>query len=308
MRLPQLARWESEGRYVNSTLFGHKVFCKDVGQPAAAPERTLLLLHGFPESSFSYHKVVAGLARVFERIVLFDFPGYGLSDKPVENYTYSLFEQADIALQVWRQLGVSGGHLLSHDMGDSVATELVARHVSALLPGWLSAGLKSFTFTNGNMAMDLARLRLGQRALLSAAGPAFSELIAGWKPYDATVRSAQGNANLSAEDIELMWNATQQQDGHRKNHRVIQYLKDRLRFEKTRWLPSLTQVQEPVHICWGDADAVSPAPVAKHLKQRWCPQARLTLMPGVGHFCQLSDPEIWVESVLRFYREDCGLN
>ena len=66
-------------------------------------------------------------------------------------------------------------------------------------------------------------------------------------------------------------------------------------------------VQGPVHVCWGDADAVSPAPVARYLKEKVCPAATLTLMPGVGHFCQLSDPEPWLASVLGFYRERCGL-
>src|SRR6516162_5179070 len=166
MLAPQLKQSELDGQYLKTVLFQHKVFCKDVGNPAAAPDRTLLLLHGFPESSFSFHKVVEGLAKLFDRVVLFDFPGYGLSDKPIANYTYSLFEQTDVALQVWKERGVTGGHVLSHDMGDSVHTELVARHVSGLLPAWLSAGFKSFTFTNGNMVLDLARLRLGQKALL----------------------------------------------------------------------------------------------------------------------------------------------
>jgi hypothetical protein len=29
----------------------------------------------------------------------------------------------------------------------------------------------------------------------------------------------------------------------------------------------------------------------------------LTLMPGVGHFCQLSDPELWVKSVTAFHAD-----
>ena len=99
MLAPQLKQWESEGRYLKTVLFQHKVFCNDFGNPAAPPDRTLLLLHGFPESSFSFHKVIGGLAKLFDRVVLFDFPGYGLSDKPLANYTYSLFEQADVALQ-----------------------------------------------------------------------------------------------------------------------------------------------------------------------------------------------------------------
>ncbi len=74
---PQLKQWESEGRYLKTVLFQHKVFCKDVGNPAAPPDRTLLLLHGFPESSFSFHKVVGGLTQLFDRVVLFDFPATG---------------------------------------------------------------------------------------------------------------------------------------------------------------------------------------------------------------------------------------
>jgi pimeloyl-ACP methyl ester carboxylesterase len=308
MLAPQMKQWESEGRYLTTVLFQHKVFCKDVGSPAAPRERTLLVLHGFPESSFSFHKVVDGLAKLFDRVVLFDFPGYGLSDKPLAHYTYSLFEQADVALQVWKGLGVTGGHVLSHDMGDSVHTELIARHISGLLPASLSAGFKSFTFTNGNMVLDLAQLRLGQKVLLGPAGPLFSHLFANWCSFNVTVRSAQGNDRLPQEETEHMWANLKLQDGHRMSHLVIQYLKDRMRFEKTRWLPSLSLVKEPVHICWGDADAVSPVAVARHLKERVCPRARLTLMPGVGHFCQLSDPDVWLASVGTFYNEECGLS
>src|SRR5262249_38640297 len=126
MLAPQLKQWESEGRYLTTVLFQHKVFCKDCGNPTAPPDRTLLLLHGFPESSFSFHKVLKELAKLFDHVVLFDFPGYGLSDKPIANYTHSLFEQADVALQVWKERGVTGGRVLSHDTGDSVHTELVA--------------------------------------------------------------------------------------------------------------------------------------------------------------------------------------
>src|SRR5262249_12923120 len=153
---------------------------------------------------------------------------------------------------------------------------------------------KSFTFTNGNMVLDLARLRLGQKALLGAAGPLFSRLFANWSSFNFTVQSAQGNDRLTQEDAELMWAHVQLQDGHRMNHLVIQYLKDRRRFEKTRWLPSLSLVKEPVHICWGDADAVSPAKVARHLKEHVCPRARLTLMPDVWHFCHPSDHDKWL--------------
>lgn len=300
MLMPELEQWQSKGQYLRTILFQHQVFCRQLGKPEAAPENTLLLLHGFPESSFSFHKVVDGLARVFERIVLFDFLGYGLSDKPVENYGYSLFEQADLALQVWDRLGVRGGHLLAHDMGDSVATELVARQVGGTLPARFSAGFRSFTFTNGSMVLDLADLRVMQRLLLSAIGPLVSRLLS-YRALRQQLRSAHGADTLSDQDINLIWHNLRQQDGHRKTHLLMRYLQDRRRFEKTRWLPSLSLVKEPMHLCWGDADAVARVEMAHQLKQDVCPAARLTVMPGVGHFCQLSDPETWVKSIAAFY-------
>ena len=93
-------------------------------------------------------------------------------------------------------------------------------------------GLKSFTFTNGNMVLDLAQLRLGQKVLLGAAGPLFSRLFANWSSFNFTLQRAHGNDRLTQEDAELMWANVQLQDGHRMNHLVIQYLKDRMRFRK----------------------------------------------------------------------------
>ena len=185
-------------------------------------------------------------------------------------------------------------------MGDSVATELVARHVNGTLPGWFSSGFQSFTFTNGSMVIEMAGLRATQKLLLTRFGPQLSKLF-NYRLFSQQLRSAQGNDGLTERDIELMWENVCLQNGERINYLLIKYIEDRRRFEKTRWLPSLAKVKEPVHFCWGDADAVARVEMAHHLKQQVCQSATLTLMAGVGHFCQLSDPEVWVESVSAFW-------
>lgn len=298
--MSNLSRWKDNGQHIETPLFQHKIFTVDLGDSAAPAEKTLLLIHGFPESSFSYHKVVDGLLKTFNRVVLFDFIGYGYSDKPTASFTYSLIEQADVALEVWKQLGVSGGHMLSHDMGDSVATELAARDAAGNLPAWFSNGFQSYTFTNGSMVLDLANLRLGQKALLSPIGGMFSKL-ATKRLFLQQAASAHGNDGLALDDIEQMYQQTTEQNGHRLNHKIIRYLNDRKRFEKTRWLPSLGLIKQPIHLCWGDADAVANVAMAHYLKATVCINATVTLMPNVGHFCQLSDPDIWVDSVSAFY-------
>ena len=59
----------------------------------------------------------------------------------------------------------------------------------------------------------------------------------------------------------------------------------------------------PVHICWGEADAVAQLEIALTLKNRVCPEAVLTTLPGVGHFCQLGSPGEWLQGILDFYRK-----
>ena len=297
---PQLTSWKAAGHFIPYGPFQHQLFVKQLGDTNAIADKTLLLIHGFPESSYSYHAIVEGMLKRFDRIILFDMLGYGLSDKPTENYTYSLFEQADTVFEVWKHFGVKGGHLLSHDMGDSVATEIVARHENGLMPAWFSEGLQSLTFTNGSMVLELANLRITQKILLSNYGHLLRKVTT-FKIFDQQVRSAHGNNNLSAQEIQTLWELNTLQEGHQKTYLTIKYLNDRKRFEKTRWLPALAQTKLPVHICWGDVDAVARVEMAYHLKEKICKNATLTIMKGLGHFCQLGSPDKWVEYVSDFY-------
>lgn len=299
--IEELKNWKHRGDYISCGPFKHKVFVIDHGLTSAPADKTLLLLHGFPESSYSYHAIIDGMMDVFDRIVMFDMIGYGFSDKPTDNYTYSLFEQADTACQVWNQLGLTGGHLLAHDMGDSVATELLARVENELMPAWFSDGFLSLTFTNGSMVLDLAQLRVTQKILLSPFGHILKNATT-FKLFQQQVKSAHGNAKLSTRDIHILWASNQLLNGHQKTYLTIKYLNDRKRFEKTRWLPALSQTSLPIHICWGAADAVANVKMAYYLKEKICPQAQLTIMDGLGHFCQLASPDVWVGHVSSFYK------
>ncbi len=297
----ELKEWEATGSYLRTEKGnGINVFTKALGNPNASPEKTLLLLHGFPESSFSYHLVLNGLSTYFERIVLFDFPGYGFSDKPKIGYTYSLLEQADIALQVWKSYEITGGHLLAHDMGNSVGTELVAREVEKSLPKWFSNGFKSYTLTNGSIVLEFSELRITQKILLTRFGGLLSLLSNKWL-FHNQIKSAHGNAPLSEIEISRLWSLHLQKNGRTVTHHTIKYILDRKRYEAKRWLPALAQTQVPIHLCWGDSDQVAKVEMAHYLKEKICPKAILTVMEGVGHFGQLGSPTIWLKAVLSFF-------
>ncbi|HNN28840.1 MAG TPA: alpha/beta fold hydrolase, partial [Agitococcus sp.] len=96
-------------------FFGYNVFYRDFGTKHSD---AILLLHGFPSSSYDWHALIPLLGDE-KRIVCLDFLGFGLSDKP-DQHSYSLMEQADIVELLLKQLGIKRVKIIAHDMGTSV--------------------------------------------------------------------------------------------------------------------------------------------------------------------------------------------
>lgn len=285
---------------VAATPHGHEAFLIDEGDAAAAAGRTVVLLHGFPESSYSYAEAFPLLSARFDRIVSFDFIGFGFSDKPAEGFTYSLIEQADVALRLIRECGLAGCHFVAHDMGDSVMTELLARF-NGNRPVWFGEGPQSVTFTNGGMVLGDARLRLGQKALVSPIGPLLARATDSPTIFEKQVVSAQGNDRLTEDQILDMYSAATTGAPRGLMADLIGYIKERRRFERGRWLPAVRDCPAPVHFCWGADDAVAPVAIANRLKREIRPEAELTIIDGLGHFAQIQDPGAWFGGLDQFW-------
>lgn len=95
---PAIQEWFNKGSLIN--VLGKQMFTVTQG----SGEETIILIHGFPTSSFDYFDVIDSLSEKY-KVVVFDHIGFGFSEKPV-NYTYTLMDQADQALTLWKLLGI----------------------------------------------------------------------------------------------------------------------------------------------------------------------------------------------------------
>ncbi|NXG59485.1 MEST protein, partial [Hemiprocne comata] len=120
---PALHFWRSSGGYF--TYKNQNIFYRD-STGAVGSSDVVVLLHGFPTSSYDWCKIWEGLTQRFHRVIALDFVGFGFSDKPRPHH-YSIFEQASIVEGLVRHLGLHHQriNLLSHDYGDTVAQELL---------------------------------------------------------------------------------------------------------------------------------------------------------------------------------------
>ena len=85
--------------------------------------RWLTMLHGFPTCSYDFAPLVEPLTAAGHRLLLFDFLGFGDSDKPREAYSY--FDQVAITTALWDAHGIERSGVVAHDYGVSVAQELL---------------------------------------------------------------------------------------------------------------------------------------------------------------------------------------
>jgi pimeloyl-ACP methyl ester carboxylesterase len=92
--------------------------------PASAPP--VLLLHGWPTSSFLWRRVMLPIAEQ-NRVIVPDMPGFGGSSKPTsERYRFSFFERALDGLL--DQLGIGSLAIAGHDLGGPIAMHWALRH------------------------------------------------------------------------------------------------------------------------------------------------------------------------------------
>jgi len=115
-----LEEWKRGGRWF---AYGrHRIFYRTEGDGPP-----LLCLHGFPTSSWDWHRIWAPLVKS-SRVVAPDMLGFGFSSKPADT-AYTIAGQTDLIEALMRELGIDAAHLLLHDYGTLVAQELLARQL-----------------------------------------------------------------------------------------------------------------------------------------------------------------------------------
>ena len=281
--------WREQGRFID--VPEGRVFVVELGTASDARATPVLVLHGFPTSSWDFVDV-ARLASEQRRVVLFDFIGFGYSDKP-DDHGYSLFQQADVAVLVARACGLERAHVWAHDMGTSVATELCARHERGLLP----FRLESLVLLNGSVHIEMASLTLGQHLLLSPVGDLFAR-ISTKRVFIAQMHRIFGRP-ANEEDLATMWMLLTREGGARRLPAIIAYVHERTRFRR-RWIGALERLDVPALVAWGKRDPVCALAIAERLA-REIPRAQLTVWDDLGHYPQVEAPAVVAGAVTQFW-------
>ena len=281
-----LKDWVDAGRY--TTVDGDKLFVRSAGE-ADTEGRGVLIVHGFPGSSWDWRGVVPLVAE-HTKVVVMDMLGYGHSDKPQDASfmdKYSLFKQADRFEEVARGEGLTDVMLVIHDMGQSVGSELMKRQQE----GKLSFHINHAIVFNGSTLINMVQKNPLQESLLAMPEQPLDKDLP-WDKFTAAgglAGSFSKDYPASDETLDAMTAQIFCNDGDRIMPTLIRYMTQRMR-ELQRWTSGIADFNGPVSMFWGVQDPVSVVAMADTWKML-SPRIELHKWADGAHWPSIENPE-----------------
>ena len=248
------------------------------GEPSGDP---VLCVHGFPESSFMWHRLLPALAAAGRRAVAPDLPGYG--DSPAD--PPGTWERHVEAVERFRtELGIESAVLVVHDWGGLIGLRWACDN-----PGAASALVASNTgfFPDGRwhgFAKGLRTPGQGEELVEQFTREGFAAMMNG------------SSSGFDDEAIGEYWKALESPVGR-------QGVLDMYRsgdFEKLEpYRGKLAALDVPMLCLWGADDQFAPVAGAYRFGKE-VPRAEIAVVEGAGHFVYADAPERCAEEIVAF--------
>jgi epoxide hydrolase 4 len=244
----------------------------------------VLLLHGFPEFWYGWHKQIDPLAAAGFRVIVPDQRGYNKSSKPSGVRSYALTELVSDVIAIADQLGQERIFLAGHDWGAAVAWSVALLHPNrvaklAILnvphPSVMRRYLmKNWSQRRKSWYMFFFQLPYLPEAFLSASN---------FRRGTASLAGTSRPGTFSEADL-AQYRAAWSQPGALTA--MIHWYRAAFRY---RAKFSDRTVRVPTRILWGLRDRFLMAEMAQD-SLRYCPQAELITFPEASHWLQHEEP------------------
>jgi len=256
----------------------------------------VLLLHGFPEFWYGWHRQIAPLAAAGFRVIVPDQRGYNLSSKPSGVASYALSELVSDVIAIADQLGQQKVFLAGHDWGAAVAWSTALLHPQRI------AKLAVVNVPHPSVMRKFLNTRLRQFRrswyMFFFQLPWLPETFLSAFNYRVAARSlvlSSRPGTFLPEDLAL-YRAAWSQPGALTA--MINWYRALFRF-RTKFTNRTVHV--PTRILWGERDAFLLAEMAQE-SLRYCDNAELFTFANATHWLQREEPARVSELLIDFFR------
>ena len=253
---------------------------------AAGPKDgpVVILLHGFPEFWYGWHRQIEPLANAGFRVIVPDQRGYNLSSKPKGIASYAIPELVSDVIAIAEQLGQQKIFLAGHDWGAAVAwstallhPERIAKLVILNVPH--PSVMRRYVFTRLRQTRRSWYMFFFQLPWLPESCFAASRFRMGTRALAASSRPGTFSTNDLAQ-YRGAWSQPGALTAMMNWYRAA--FRHRVKF------PDRT-VRVPTRILWGERDAFLLTEMA-HDSLKYCANGELVTFPEATHWLQHEEP------------------
>jgi haloalkane dehalogenase len=247
------------------------------------PGAPLLLLHGFPDSTHLYDRIMPSLAGR-RAAVRFDFLGWGRSEKPA-GYPYTATNQVGDIDAVITALGPDRVVLVAHDASGPPAIDWALEHPARVerlvllntYYHWMPSLRRppAIALYSTPMVRDVARFVVRRR-------PELDRRLYAWQ-VGGFIRDPRVRAELVPELYEQFPAA--RPAFWRLNDDLLGTV-----LSRRRRVSRLRRFDRPVQVIFGARDRYLNPGVARRFAALF-PGSELHLLPDAGHYVQVDEPE-----------------
>lgn len=270
---------------------GVRVHYQEFG--AAGNNPTLLLIHGYPASTYVWHLVAPMFAALDFHVVAIDLPGFGFSDKP-SWFDYSIGSQGRVVERFMDRLSVGRATLVGSSFGGAVASTVALDYPERVEKLVLVAAV---------INDDVKSQKLFRIAKMRGVGEVVSPFLIDSKIFlRRRMRGTFGAANqhlVTRERIECVSRPLRAANAHRS------VLATARRWDAGRIEQDAHLINQPTLLVWGEHDAVIPIKNGEKL-HRSILNSRFVVFKDCGHVPQEEAPESFVQVVGEFCRSSRG--
>lgn len=255
--------------------------------------RPLLLLHGNPDWSFLYRRIVLGLRDRF-RCVVPDYPGFGLSVHPASGYRYTPAEHADIVRGLVEHLDLRDAVVMGQDWGGPIGMDVASRMPERV--GGLVMGNTWFWPADTFMLRSFS---------LGMGSPPVQWLITQRNFFVTTLMKRLLRVELTQEAFDHYVKVVPTPESRRGIATFPQQIR-----KAAPWLGELrsrvesTLTDTPIVLIWGLRDPAFGSEGVLARWQRTFPQAQVVRLEHAGHYIQEDAPEPIIDVIGDAFGED----
>ncbi len=254
---------------------------------------TLILIHGYTASTYSWHKVTIALAERGFHVIALDLLGFGFSGKP-KWFDYTITSQARMVSRFMNRLGIGRAIIAGCSYGGAVAATVALDY-----PEFIEKLILVDTISNDEVK---------NQAIFRLAGlPGIGEIVAAFLTDSRYFSKMRMHETLSKDNHHLITDARVEAiirplsaaDAHNS---ALMSLRN---WNANRIEADAHLINHQTLIIWGEEDTVVPVGNGEKLHQSIL-NSRMVVFRQCGHVPQEEYPEGFVQVVTNFCNDKKG--